>query len=91
MERWTPKSESLTLDNITPDSHPLFRYILTRNGHNVALYGGLAQVQADLRDRSARFPLDDWSIVDRWDEGEISAGDPAAIAAFVDQERKAGR
>jgi len=63
--RWTPKPEVLTLDGITPDQHPLFRYILTRNGHNVSLYGGLAMCEADLKDRCVRFPNDDWAIVDR--------------------------
>ncbi len=64
-QRWSPKPETATLDAITPDSHPLFRYILTRNGHNVALYGGLAQCERDCRDRAARFPADDWAVVDR--------------------------
>lgn len=63
--RWTPKSEVLTLDGITPDQHPLFRYILTRNGHNVALYGGLIKCAEDVQDRKRRFPADDWAIVYR--------------------------
>lgn len=63
--RWVPKAESLTLDGITAESHPLFRYILTRNGHNVALYGGLNQCTKDFEDRKRRFPADDWAIVDR--------------------------
>jgi hypothetical protein len=40
MKRWQPKAEVLTLENLTPDQHPLFQFILTRNGHNVALYDG---------------------------------------------------
>lgn len=63
--RWTPREGSTTLDGITPDEHPLFRYILTRNGHNVSLYGGFAQVAKDFLDLSRRFPLDDWSVIDR--------------------------
>lgn len=63
--RWKPKVPSLTLDNISRDDHPLFRFILTRNGHNVALYGGRTLCEADLRNRALRFPADDWSMVDR--------------------------
>jgi hypothetical protein len=64
-QRWTPNPEALTLDGIGPKDHPLFRYILTRNGHNVSLYGGRDKCESDLRDRAARFPMDDWGIVDR--------------------------
>lgn len=65
--RWQPKPEVLTLDNLTPEDHKLFRFILTRNGHNVALYGGRDKAEADLKDRTLRFPADDWSIIDRDD------------------------
>ena len=27
-EKWVPKGESLTLDNLAPDEHPLFRFVL---------------------------------------------------------------
>lgn len=64
-ERWTPKTTSLTLDNLKSDQHPLFRYILTRNGHNVALYGGQKAAEFDMRDRARRFPADDWAVIDR--------------------------
>jgi hypothetical protein len=73
MERWTPKPGSLTLDDLAPSDHPLFRFIFTRNGHNVALYGGRAPAEAGLRDRSARFPADDWSIIDRNNQAAFEA------------------
>jgi hypothetical protein len=63
--RWIPKTAVVVLDAITPDQHPLFRFILTRNGHNVALYGGRAKADQDCRDRALRFPNDDWSVVER--------------------------
>ena len=63
--RWQPKSEALTLDGIKPYEHLLFRYILTRNGHNVRLYGGWNIAEADRKDRAARFPEDDWAVIDR--------------------------
>lgn len=64
-QRWSPASGSTTLDDITPESHPFFQYILTRNGHNVSLYGGRERCEADLRDRANRFPADDWGMIDR--------------------------
>jgi hypothetical protein len=65
MQRWQPKDGSTTLDNLTPDQHRLFRFIATRNGHNVALFGGREACEDAIRDRAARFPLDDWGMIDR--------------------------
>lgn len=63
--KWLPKDGKTSLDGLQPNQHILFRFILTRNGHNVSLYGGQAACERDLADRKHRFPADDWGIVDR--------------------------
>jgi hypothetical protein len=64
-ERWIPKDGECTLDDIRPEDHPLFRFILTRNGHNVALFTAIGPCTGARDDRARRFPADDWNIVDR--------------------------